>query len=388
MDDFVRMLAAFPAAEAAAGAAVNATALAVATVVNTRGSAYRRPGARMIIGAGAALHGAVSAGCLERDIIAHCDNLQDPLLLTYDGNSRDDLLFGLKLGCDGIVQILVESAGPGSSYYRRVQILSKLLPELLSTQKRIVAATIFSLIEQSSGRALSSWVGTTVVTALNQSFDVEAVELPVKVLDYLKDFSQKLLTDPHCLSTVVRENVGGLALHVLFEIVEAPTSLLIFGNGQEVDPLRQFSSLLGWQVTVVDDRKNSFRMSGQRVDAAVVITHDYERDRQILLALLNTDVPYIGVVGPRRRADKLLAELALAGHPITSKERARLYSPVGLDIGAERPEEIALAIVAEVKAALAGHSGGMLRQKQGAIHESQSIDELAEGIALNAICQP
>lgn len=106
-----------------------------------------------------------------------------------------------------------------------------------------------------------------------------------------------------------------------------------------------------------------------------------------MAALFNSEASYIGVVGPRRRADKLLAELALAGVPITPAAIGRLYSPVGLDIGAERPEEIALAIVAEIKAVLASHGGGMLRHKQGPIHQAlPQGGELAEGTTLNAIC--
>jgi len=380
MDDLVRLLAAFPALEKAD------QLQAVATVVNTRGSSYRRPGARMVIGSQGTMHGAVSAGCLERDIIAHCRSLgHEPVLLTYDGNSRDDLIFGLKLGCDGIVQILLESAASDSRYLARMETLAKTVPALLSSQKRVVAATIFSL-QDSSGNQIFSVMGTVLVSGIGQSCALAT--LPETILAYLQDQSQKLLAESGAQSLVVRKNLDGFTVHALLEIVQASPRLVIFGSGRDVEPLREISALMGWQVILVGERRDiDAFIDESRCDAAAVMTHDYERDKSILAALFNSEASYIGVVGPRRRADKLLAELALAGVPITPAAIGRLYSPVGLDIGAERPEEIALAIVAEIKAVLASHGGGMLRHKQGPIHQAlPQGGELAEGTTLNAIC--
>ncbi|MBU6455096.1 MAG: XdhC family protein [Cyanobacteria bacterium REEB67] len=390
MDDLIRLLKCVGPA-ATADLEVDPL-LAVATVVNTRGSAYRRPGARMLVHRSLKSKGAVSAGCLERDIIANCESFkqgaadggqerQKPLLLTYDGTSSDELIFGLKLGCDGIVQVLVEAADAASCFARKVGRLGRLLPKLLAEHKRLVAVTIFDIAPAATSDDIADTynVGLCMLETGSQTYGLDA--LPQSVQAVLRRAAQELLLTKNPRSYVLQQEVGGYSISALIEVVEPTTSLLIVGGGQDVQPLAQMGEILGWSVTVisgkqidVEDHDNGKYVDLTRtiatgnISAAVVMTHDYELDRQILKQLINTQLPYVGVVGPRRRADKLLAELALAGQPITANELARLYSPVGLDIGAEGPEEIALSILSEIKAVLAGHNGGMLRHKQGPIH--------------------
>ncbi|MBS1995869.1 MAG: XdhC family protein [Cyanobacteria bacterium SZAS LIN-2] len=384
--------------------------LALATVVNTRGSAYRRPGARMLVRRSLAVQGAVSAGCLERDIVANCQFLaadDKPVLLTYDGSSSDELIFGLKLGCDGIVQILVEPVALQNSFgqpkFRRLQ---KLVPEILSDCGRLVAVTIFEMSTAADRDGLDGGVpgsaGLVMLETGSKTYELASVPRPVSA--FLRSQAQQALTARNGRSFVVSEEVDGYVFSALIELVQPLTSLMVFGSGQDVDPLVEMADVLGWRVTIVDEsggnghaarrlserfrRFNNARVAvidfehlpalirRETINAAVVMTHDYERDRRILRHLFaqptkggHGQLPYIGVVGPRRRCDKLLAELALAGMPITEAELARLYSPVGLDLGAERPEEIALSILSEIKAVLAGHGGAPLREKQGPIHE-------------------
>ena len=402
MDDLVRLLDLL----GADGAAVDADPpLAIATVVNTRGSAYRRPGARMLIRQSMAVQGAVSAGCLERDIIAHCEALKagdKPLLLTYDGNSSDELIFGLRLGCDGIVQILLEPVGPGTNllpdglpdglanglpdFYR----LKALVPQLLSNHRRLVAVTVFELTGPASvdvdtmqdfdQATLSSGVGLVMLEAGlegagGQKYHLDG--LPGPVSNLLRVEALQALHDDQGRSFVVKHEVDGYCCSALIEVVQSITSLGVFGSGQDVGPLVDMAHVLGWRITVLNNTQIDRLLNdqcaalidGQNLDAAIVMTHDYDRDKKILQGLFASwDLPYIGVVGPRRRSDKLLAELALKGVPVTEDQLSRLYSPVGLDLGAERPEEIALSILAEIKAVLAGHRGGFLREKQGPIH--------------------
>jgi xanthine dehydrogenase accessory factor len=408
--------------------------LAIATVVNTRGSAYRRPGARMIVRQSMSVLGAVSAGCLERDIIAHCEGLVDtdkPLLLTYDGNSSDELIFGLKLGCDGIVQVLVEPSGYRAdsradiahSCCDKLRRLRQLLPQLLSVHRRVIAVTVFDLTCLSANP-----LSTGLVMIKSSLQTIELAPLPQQVLALLAREAQQALEDNRgAKSFVLEQQVGDYQLSALFEVVEPVMSLLVFGSGQDVDPLIEMADVLGWRVTVVGESRSTSTVSkasggtgelvhigpkagglvldrfqrfknvqvkhirieqlpaliaGQYFSAAVVMTHDYDRDKKILQSLFQSDLAYIGVVGPRRRADKLLAEMALAGVPITGAELSRLFSPIGLDLGAERPEEIALSILAEIKAVLAGHPGGKLKEKQGPIHQPttqkhSAIEDLA-----------
>jgi len=230
--------------------------------------------------------------------------------------------------------------------------------------------------------------------------------VPRNVSAYLRTQAQEVLGDSRGgRSLVVSADIDGYSVSALIELVQPVTSLMIFGSGQDVEPLVEMADVLGWRATVVEESRGPANVSSrdaqqklterfrrftntralvmdfdallaliarETINAAVVMTHDYERDGKILRHLLSdwaSLLPYIGVVGPRRRADKLMAELALAGLPLTETAQSRLYSPVGLDLGAERPEEIALSILAEIKAVLAGHNGGLLREKQGPIHE-------------------
>jgi xanthine dehydrogenase accessory factor len=397
MDDLIRLLKCIEADGPANQEAD--PLLAVATVVNTRGSAYRRPGARMLVHRSLKSKGAVSAGCLERDIIANCETFNQfatggsseppkPLLLTYDGTSSDELIFGLKLGCDGIVQVLVEAAGAGSCFARKVGRLGRLLPQLLAEHRHLVAVTIFDLASKGESADVSTDVnrdvdgnynvGLCMLETGTHTYGLDA--LPQIVQSRLRRAAQDLLLTKNPRSYVLQEEIGDYNVAALIEIVEPTTSLLIFGGGQDVQPLAEMADILGWGVNVISGKKIAAgdgsqvgdlagTISSANVSAAVVMTHDYELDRQILKQLINTELSYIGVVGPRRRFDKLLAELALEGQPITENELARLYSPIGLDLGAEGPEEIALSILSEIKAVLSGHNGGMLRNKQGPIHQ-------------------
>jgi xanthine/CO dehydrogenase XdhC/CoxF family maturation factor len=406
MDDLVRLLNLL--ADESVEKAEADPPLAVATVVNTRGSAYRRPGARMLVRRSLAVSGAVSAGCLERDIIARCEGMQPgdpPLLLTYDGSSPDELVFGLKLGCDGVVQILVEPVGD----LQKFESLAAQLPALLAEHHRVAAVTLFDMAPCTGHLAspeISALTGLVMVETGLQT--QKLVDLPDSIADLLAREARAALLEGRQHSCVIRLEQDGYVVSALIEIVEPTTALLIFGSGQDVQPLADMAAVLGWGVTVrsssqVDrlDLADLSEMVGHApFSAAVVMSHDYDRDRKILQALLSARaikgghrrLPYIGVVGPRRRSEKLLAELALAGVPLTDDELGRIYSPVGLDIGAERPEEIALSIVAEIKAVLAGHGGGLLRDKQGPIHQatrvktSTNLDPLVNNSAVSISC--
>jgi xanthine/CO dehydrogenase XdhC/CoxF family maturation factor len=399
MDDLVRLFDLLGADEHTEGAANTDAPLAIATVVNTSGSAYRRPGARMVIRQSMAVQGAVSAGCLERDIIANCHGLKDddrPLLLTYDGTSSDELIFGLKLGCDGIVQVLLEPVGKLqkqlATYSYNLHSMRQLLSQLLSAHRRVVAVTVFDftghLLDQADTTDSVSGlegIGLVMLETGTQTFELDA--LPSSVAELLRSEAGQVLQDAEGQSFVLQQEIDGCMLSALIEIVEPITSLVIFGSGQDVSPLLAMTAVLGWRVMVLgnaqvqrlDREQFGALIADQGFSAVVVMTHDYELDKKVLQVLFTgsgiATLPYIGVVGPRRRADKLLAELALAGVPITQNETNRLFSPIGLDLGAERPEEIALSILAEIKAVLAGHRGGLLREKQGPIHEPTRLKE-------------
>jgi xanthine dehydrogenase accessory factor len=177
---------------------------------------------------------------------------------------------------------------------------------------------------------------------------------------------------------------------VCFEIVEPPPRLAIFGGGYDAVPVVALARAVGARVVVVDARpgyatRTRFPAADRLMVAqpqaavgalgldasslAVVMNHHYRQDLAALQALLPTPIPYLGVLGPKHRTERLLADLAAKGVTASTAQLARLYSPVGLDLGAETPEEVALAIVAEMKAVLAGRRGGPARERSGSLHE-------------------
>jgi xanthine dehydrogenase accessory factor len=176
------------------------------------------------------------------------------------------------------------------------------------------------------------------------------------------------------------------------EYLAPPMPLVVFGAGSDAAPLVRFAKELGWRVTLVDHRpgmaaRPQFVSADEVVvarpesvaervpidarTAAVVMTHNYSHDLSLLELLLRSEARYVGVLGPRARTDRLLGELAESGTVFDRQELERLYAPVGIDIGAESPEEIALSIVAEIRAVSSGRRGGMLRDRAGAIHDGR-----------------
>jgi xanthine/CO dehydrogenase XdhC/CoxF family maturation factor len=177
---------------------------------------------------------------------------------------------------------------------------------------------------------------------------------------------------------------------VFIEVIQPPVPLMIFGAGHDAIPLVRLAQELGWYVTVVDNRKVetarerfpsadevilsrpegiSESVSLNNCTMAVVMTHNYLHDLEILKTLLFSPVRYLGILGPKSRTEKLLKDLQEQGIIPTENQLQRLYSPVGLNIGADTPEEIALSIVAEIQAVLTNQSGGLLRNKLGPIHD-------------------
>jgi xanthine dehydrogenase accessory factor len=320
--------------------------------------------------------------------------------LTYDGESADEFIFGLRLGCDGIVQILVEPAAPIKSSLDQLQ---KMVPELFSRARKVAAVTVFSVQPAISSGAqvlADGLVGSVLLVTESEDVELRAFTPAIKTA-LLKEARAALsLMQSH----VIEIMVDGFSLKAFVEISLPRHSLLVFGAGQDTVPLLKMSEVLGWQTTHLSNRNfvEAYEaLNGQLFDSCVIMTHDYEADKLILQSLFRQSVKYslpryIGIVGPKRRSQKLFAELALLGIAVTAEEEACVFSPVGLDIGAERPEEIALSILAEMQAVRTEHSGGLLKDKQGPIHSTRVSLKISDGndnlmqfpdnISINASC--
>ncbi len=372
MRDFALM------ADALAEAEASGEPVVLASVVRTEGSTYRRVGARMLVRRDGTVVGAVSGGCLEADLAARVEALLAagrPELVTYDARAPEDLVWGLGLGCDGRVDVLLEPlAGETLARLRDVHAWGRdvTTPSVLTT---VIAADAASGARAGDRLILTESTGPVVL----------GLELDAAPPELLADAWEAL--------AMQRSSVRAYAtIEVVHEVVAPPITLLVCGAGMDAVPLVRLAVGLGWRVTVVDHRPDHARperFPGATVrlaaydadeelgshDAAVVMSHHYERDVARLRTLLAAGVPYVGVLGPRRRTDRMVGDLGAS-----EADAARLYAPVGLDIGAETPDEIALAIVAEIQAVNAGRRGGPLRERSGAIHDASASPTMAAAI--------
>jgi xanthine/CO dehydrogenase XdhC/CoxF family maturation factor len=318
--------------------------MALATVVSVRGSSYRRPGARLLVPVTGRPVGLISGGCLEEEaarMARRAIELDAPILVTIDHSGEGDELWGSGLGCRGVIELLAE---PPSMAAETIDALAAARRE---------------------GRA------TYLLTGL----DGDRRRLSETEADGLGE--RAAMAVAHGRPTVIGDSI--------LDPILPPLQLVVCGAGPDAAPLVGAGLRQGWRVTVVDPRRSFLRedrfpgaalLDAQPAEAAdaagagawtavVVMSHDYLRDAAFLGSFLGRGVPYLGVLGPRDRTERLLAELP--AEP-TDADAAALHAPAGLDIGADGSEQVATAIVAEILAVLHGRSGGHLRSRAGPIH--------------------
>ncbi|NVO86216.1 XdhC family protein [Hymenobacter terrestris] len=363
-------------------------ACALASVVDVAGSAYRRPGARMLVTDEGQLTGAISGGCLEGDARRRARRTirqGRPALVTYDSTDPDDdLQFGAALGCQGIVQILLEPLDfqdPDNpmELLRRWAVATAHAPAVVAT----VFAGVGPSDEVQVGQRLLMLADGTVESTLPAT----------------AAFRQSLLTDAHAALAVGRPATrhypaGSRAVRVSLEILRPPVRLTVYGAGNDVQPLVRLAASLGWRVMVVDGRPAQVqparfpeahavrvlpldKVAEQPYDGAfaLLMTHNYYYDLAVLRHLLpDATTPYIGLLGPRKKYERLLQDLVKETPDAAARLHSRLHSPIGLNLGGETPEEIALSIVAEIQAVLTGRPAGFLRDSPHPIHPTLHAD--------------
>jgi xanthine dehydrogenase accessory factor len=319
-------------------------AMVLATVVRVEGSAYRHPGARLLLGAEGPRLGCVSGGCLEGDVQERAAEVLAtglPLLLRYDLTGDLDLIWGTGSGCEGVAEVLLEPLlpGPGLGWLDAAE-------ETLRSRRTLRLGTVFEAVEGSACR-----VG-----------------------------EHRILEEGESLPA----GCSGLV-----ERLQPPLALWILGAGEDARPLIDLARILGWKVGIADHRPafaraDRFReadtvLTGRPEDtiplmhldarsAVVLLSHSWDRDKEALRLLLPSPAAYLGLLGHRKRGAKLLEALAVEGFTPNPAKLDRLYSPVGLDLGGQEPGEIALAIVAEIEAVLSGRKGGHLKDRKAAVH--------------------
>lgn len=356
----------------------------LATVVHVSGSTYRRAGARLLLTPSGWVAGSVSGGCLEGDILQKAwwrTQAGAPALVTYDSTDEDDIVWGFGLGCNGVVQVLLERLAPADPL-NPVDFLAR----CLGTRQAGVVATVI-------GSALAPTVTLGQRVLLSHTETLSNIGEPALAHDILGDAQAALAQSQ---SGTRAYTLGAGHINVAFECVLPPTPLIIFGAGHDAAPLSRLAKEMGWHVTVVDTHSLAARPQrfpcadtvlscapedvlqsleiGPRT-AAVIMTHSFPQDSVLLPLLLQSPAAYVGILGPKKRTARLLDAMAEGGNLAPDDALARLHGPIGLDIGADTPEQIALSIVAEVQAALAGRAGGELRRRQAPIYETNTQRE-------------
>ena len=376
--------------DALSTAAARGESVVLATVVQITGSSYGGVGTRMVVHVDGSTVGLVSGGCLESDLAEHAREVHatgNANVVTYDTRADDDAAWGLGLGCNGLIDVLLEPLSPDDA--RRT---SALLERALSANTPSVVATVVQVVSPvehfpSVGAHALFASGRTETTG-NWGDGAALASARANVEDALAAGR----------GGFVREYDR---TRVAFEVVMPSVRLVICGAGPDVIPLVRFATQLGWDVTVVDHRPVVDQHAARFPDAcvvdcpdahrlsdavsltprtaAVVMSHHFARDAAYVQSLLSAGVAYVGVLGPRARTERMLADLA-ASDQVRTENSSTLFGPVGLDVGGDGPDAIALAIIAEVSAVTSGRGGGHLRDRNAPLHSSQSTVDAAAGI--------
>jgi len=352
---------------------------ALATVVWVEGSSYRRPGARMLITDDGRWEGAISGGCLEGDALRKARQVMrdgQPLVVTYDTMDDGANSFGVGLGCNGIIDVLIEPIDP--------------------THPQNPIAVLNDFVQQRDVRAVATILSSETDTLQPGNRFVLTGE-SANVPDWLLADMQQVLSVGKPVTKPIDTGAGGV--QVFIERIDPGIELVIFGAGYDVISVARLARDLGWSVTVTDDciaHLSPKRFPVQTCvvfsdraavldqipitnrTAAVLMSHNFNYDKAVLERLLTTDVPYIGMLGPRKRFEKMQDEFVKDGVQFSRDALSRVHAPIGLDLGAETPDEIALAIMAEIKAFFSRRTGGFLKNMDGPIHERQSGNALMQ----------
>jgi len=337
--------------------------LVLGTVIATEGSTYRKPGAMILITEDGGYHGLISGGCLESDLASHAKEVfkdGQSRDVCYDMSHGDDFAWGLGLGCDGIIHLMLQRLD-GNEGFGFLETLDRawkarrhgLLSLVTSSDNPDFPRGDFAI---HCGDEFSK--GDTVL--MNSIHSPEGTKFSAG-----HDMSRRYWQDSI--------NTAKGKIEVLLIPIMPPPSILICGAGHDALPVARLAVEMGWSCTIVDHRPGFARadrfprackvrvlrpeeLSSQvaldQIDAAVLMTHHLGHDRSYLSQVVNAEVSYIGLLGPRARRDRLLDEIGASA--------ANVHGPAGLDIGAEMPESIALSIIAEVHASLNRRDGSML----------------------------
>ena len=353
------------------------TQAALATVVRVEGSSYRRTGARMLVLDNGEWVGGISGGCLEGDALKRARLAiakSTPTLITYDTTEGDDFQIGVGLGCNGIIDVLFTPLNFNDKN-NPLEILKSCVNAARQTHVLITVTHLQGDWKTISPGKVINYTGKACLSV----FESKLVEEQL-----VKHIGVQLAANKSSPKNITGEE--GKSLEVFIEILPPEINVVIMGYQYDVYPLSRLIKEIGWRATIVanpqklntniiafaDTVVSPDKFENLSIDAYTVIilmSHDFKTDKKNLVTALATNAIYIGMLGPKDRSQKIWGELEGEGFAISATDADRIYAPIGLDIGAVTPEEIALSLLAEVRAVFSSRVGGHLRLRAASIHE-------------------
>lgn len=354
---------------------------ALATVVNVYGSSYRRTGARMLILENGFWFGSVSGGCLEGDVINKANEVfknGNTQLFKYDTRQNAKNSFGMGYGCNGLLEILIEPIlfndnNPAYTVLKQI-----------STESELQGLSTVFFSENESVTGLGEQLHSTGLNFISNEVLTEQIKIDLKSAIESGEAKSKTY------------KVDGKKVKVFHEVFQPNINILIYGAVFHVVPFLRIANEMGYNVHVTDsfepiqpvwnfpNAEDITILENHDVQgiikntpnlAVVFLTHNFFYIKEELPKVLKSDSPYIGILGSRKKTQKILKEAEVNAEHYSSSELAKIHYPIGLDIGANTPEEIALSIVAEIKSFFSGRSGEPLKKFNGNIHK-KNLEEV------------
>ncbi|TDB66062.1 XdhC family protein [Arundinibacter roseus] len=353
------------------------TRAALATVVRVEGSSYRRTGARMLVMDNGTWVGGISGGCLEGDALKRARLAiakTTPSLITYDTTEDDAHQIGVGLGCNGIIDVLLAPIFPDEKN-NPMAILRRVI-----TDHR--QANVLLTITQLEGEVNGLRAGHMIRSSeMDETLSADFPELVPALPDAVEDVLQN--SRSATLSFLLSD---GREIRFFAEFLPPELHVVLMGHQYDVYPLVRVLHEAGWRITLVANPQKIHREVAQLAQeiiapeifdpsildsytAVILMSHDYKTDKRHFPLVLASQTRYLGMLGPRVRAEKIFREVTEEGTLIKEQDMERIFAPVGLDIGAVTPEEIALSIAAEIRAVFSARQGRFLRQRPSTIHE-------------------
>ena len=352
------------------------TKAALATVVRVVGSSYRRTGARMLVMESGEWIGGISGGCLEGDALKKARlamSQNKATLITYDTTDDDPYQIGVGLGCNGIIDVLITPLNPENPNNAVRQLQS-----CIDQRTPNMVVTVTSLNKEQTNINLGDVFRYDNETHFDEIFPLSELKE-----DLLKEIQEALATTKSVSKEYILQN--GVKISLFLEVIPPAIQLYVFGSNYDVYPMVKVAKELGWRVICVCNpakmHASLFELADEVVPkdhqptidaftAAISMCHDHETDYRNLQMLLKTRISYIGLLGPKKRTIKMYDRMSEEGISITNEQENCIYSPVGLDLGAATPEEIALSVCAEIRATFSGRDGSRLKLRKKPIYEN------------------